>query len=550
MGYASTLYSIKRGFLILGFTGYTASGCTTTVNYISAIDKPKLPKKINNININEIERFKNLQREWDDIEWNNFINIEVALVIMMFAFDQCLKYNYSNENLKLIKEIVGDYKNDLQGLKFLHRPSSDLKNPKNAKKLVLAYQTTKKLSDKIKSALSRGHIYNYIKILQKYGDDIRKYGKIEVKKEISDSNNILILPEAVRKIIKAYRISEKNNQFTIDAFRNPFEVEYFRRRYSEFYLVCITRAEEERKLQLYKNKLDYDNFIELSNTERCKDKDKKEIFEWITSQNIPECTQKASYYINNTSVNHLRLEIARLLCLIKHPGCFQPTYDEFHMEIAMTARQKSGCISRKVGAVVVGSDNSIMGIGWNQPPNGQESCINRTTYELIESENSTRFSDYELSESFKKHIQTKYCDKELDVPFCFKDELYSLEKNTASHASKKNEFTRSLHAEERAFLSIKEHSHHLKNCTLFTTDSPCTLCAKKAYHMGVNRIVFIEEYPGITNIQTLKSGIRKNEISIEQFEGAAGEAYDKLFSSIMPEKDYLNILIHEKKNNL
>lgn len=550
MGYASTLYSIKRGFLILGFTGYTASGCTTAVDYIGKVTKPSLPRKINSVDINEIGKFKNLQREWDDFEWNNFINIEVALVIMMFAFDQCLKYNYSNENLKFIKEIVGDHKNDLRGLKFLHRPSSDLKNPRNAKELVLAYQTTKKLSDKIKSALSRGYIYNYIKILQKYGDDIRKYGKIEVKKGISDPSNILILPEAVRKIIKAYRICEKKNQFTIDAFRNPFEVEFFKRRYSEFYLVCITRTEEDRKSQLYKNKLNCDQIMELSNTERCKNKDKKEIFEWITSQNIPECAQKASYYINSVSVNHLKLEIARLLCLIKHPGCFQPTYDEFHMEIAMTARQKSGCISRKVGAVVVGSDNSIMGIGWNQPPSGQEACINRTTYELIESENSTRFSDYELSESFKEHIKKKYCENDLDVPFCFKDELYSLENNTTSHASKKNEFTRSLHAEERAFLSIKEHSHHLKNCTLFTTDSPCTLCAKKAYHVGVNRIVFIEEYPGITNIQTLKSGIRKNEIVIEQFEGAAGEAYDKLFSSIMPEKDYLKILIHEKKVNL
>jgi dCMP deaminase len=41
--YAETLLSIKRGFLILGLTGYTASGCTTAAKILKNKKKPNLP---------------------------------------------------------------------------------------------------------------------------------------------------------------------------------------------------------------------------------------------------------------------------------------------------------------------------------------------------------------------------------------------------------------------------------------------------------------------------------------------------------------------------
>ncbi|WP_235846252.1 deaminase [Morganella psychrotolerans] len=53
--------------------------------------------------------------------------------------------------------------------------------------------------------------------------------------------------------------------------------------------------------------------------------------------------------------------------------------------------------------------------------------------------------------------------------------------------------TRSLHAEENAFLQISKYGGTgVQHGSLYTTASPCELCAKKAYQLGIKEIVFID----------------------------------------------------------
>jgi dCMP deaminase len=201
------------------------------------------------------------------------------------------------------------------------------------------------------------------------------------------------------------------------------------------------------------------------------------------------------------------------------------------MQLAMSARQNSGCISRHVGAVVVNSNGYVLGVGWNDPPHGQVPCSLRTTGELLTDLNEKVFSEYERGSDFINHIRSS---KLSGQPFCFKEELFHLT------GKKHNEYTRALHAEENALLQSMTHGPDtLQDSILYTTDSPCTLCSKKAYQLGVKRIVFVEEYPGISVSQSLRVGDR--EIVIEQFEGVTGSAYFKLYSPLMPEKDYLKL---------
>jgi dCMP deaminase len=201
------------------------------------------------------------------------------------------------------------------------------------------------------------------------------------------------------------------------------------------------------------------------------------------------------------------------------------------MQIAMTARQMSGCISRQVGAVVVNPDGYVLGVGWNDPPKGQIPCEMRTGKELVDSPKADIFSEYERSEEFVRHIQQNCY---LDLPFCFSTEYARVS------GGKMSEFTRALHAEENAlFQSVRNTEWALNGSVLYTTASPCTLCAKKAYQLGVRRIVYIEEYPGIAMDQTLKAGTRN--IQIAQFEGIVGSAYFQLFSSLLPEKDLIQL---------
>lgn len=241
-------------------------------------------------------------------------------------------------------------------------------------------------------------------------------------------------------------------------------------------------------------------------------------------------------YDKGKTYPHLRFNLIKLITLAKNPGCIPPTDDERCMQIAMTARQMSGCISRQVGAVVVNDDGYGVGIGWNDSPAGLPSCSLRTGKELVDSLDQTIFSDFELNEKFVQHIKNNYY---VDKPFCFKRELPSVLNKPENQMA---EFTRALHAEENAiFQALRNTGNDLEGATLYTTDETCTLCGKKAFQLGVKRIVYIDEYPGVAISQTIMAG--KRDIKVEKFEGVIGSAYFRLFTTLLPENELIQLYL-------
>ena len=96
---------------------------------------------------------------------------------------------------------------------------------------------------------------------------------------------------------------------------------------------------------------------------------------------------------------------------------------------------------------------------------------------------------------------------------------------------------RSLHAEETAFLNLGQHS--AKGGNLFTTSSPCELCAKKAMYMGIKKVYYIEPYAGLSFNHVLSIGPREARPEMLLFTGAVGRAYTQLYTPLMPQKDEL-----------
>jgi len=78
---------------------------------------------------------------------------------------------------------------------------------------------------------------------------------------------------------------------------------------------------------------------------------------------------------------------------------------------------------------------------------------------------------------------------------------------------------------------------------LFTTASPCELCSKKAYQLGIKQIYYIDPYPGISKDHILTFG--DNNPDIKLFYGAIGCAYTKLYSQRLSIKDELKMLNQE-----
>ena len=143
---------------------------------------------------------------------------------------------------------------------------------------------------------------------------------------------------------------------------------------------------------------------------------------------------------------------------------------------------------------------------------------------------------YNSLELIKKQISS--CDvlKGRTFPYCFKD-IYNGMKESNNQV-----YTRSLHAEENAFLQISKYGGKgVKGGNLFTTASPCELCAKKAYQLGIHNIYYIDPYPGISLNHILTFG-ENNNPKMKLFQGAIGVAYILLYKPYIALKDELELM--------
>lgn len=390
--------------------------------------------------------------------------------------------------------------------------------------------------------------------LQSWGNNIRKYNSI-IQLSESDNKAPSCLARKINQIIKAFRVYDKiHNRRTlivIDALRNPFEVLYFRERYSAFYLMAVHTEEKVRRDALYKKGFRIDEIENLDKVESGKPNFNTS-YEKI---DIDKCIELADIHLahDGTDKDHNRdmvNQIFTYVALIFHPGLIPPSPLERCMQIAYTAKLNSGCLSRQVGAAVTNEYFSVQSIGWNTVAEGQTPCSLRNLYDLFKDEDDGAFSDFErFNEEFDKEkklliqayepVKTKL--NGLNLSYCFKD-VY-----TSSKEKQRNNqvHTRSLHAEENAFLQLAKYgTQGIKGGKLFTTASCCELCSKKAYQLGITEIYYIDTYPGISRSHILESGINRPKMLL--FNGAIGRAYVNLYTPFLPLKDEIEELTDVK----
>lgn len=464
--------------------------------------------------------------------------------------------------LKIEKEIKFiNYKLELSNFKKLEQNLFKQKDIENK------IEIKRKIFNDFLNKYSKKHSKDFIALYNLFNENIQK---LRQKKELSTKNlqfigdlvreyvDIYELPTYCNFLIKAYRYESKKNKkscyIVIDSLKNPFEIVFFKERYSAYYTFSIHSKDEIIRQRLKDLGFNYNEIEDIHRKEQNIDKKDKqkgslESVKDFNSQNITECVQRSDIYIdnNNDKKDTLYRQIFKYLSLIVHPGLITPNNDEIIMQLALTAKLNSGCISRQVGAVVLNKHGSVKSIGWNDVPEGQVSCLLRSHNELLNNSTSSVYSIYEKTK-FRENDKFKYIfsikkenqyvesdEKGLNDSFCFKTIQNKID------GDKNQVYTRSLHAEENAFLQASKFGNsEILGGELFTTASPCFLCAKKAYQLGIKRIVYIEAYPDISNEQVFDIGAHK--IEIVHFRGAIGLAYQKLYEPLFPYKDELKAL--------
>lgn len=125
----------------------------------------------------------------------------------------------------------------------------------------------------------------------------------------------------------------------------------------------------------------------------------------------------------------------------------RPDWDEYFMKIAQVVALRSNCCRRQVAAVIV-KDHRIISTGYNGTPRGITNCCDG---------GCSRCSSDAPSGTA------------LDECLC-------------------------CHGEENAIVQAAYHGIAVKDATLYTTFSPCLLCAKMIINAGIAEVVYGERY--------------------------------------------------------
>jgi dCMP deaminase len=125
----------------------------------------------------------------------------------------------------------------------------------------------------------------------------------------------------------------------------------------------------------------------------------------------------------------------------------RPDWDNYFMQIAEVAAKRSNCCRRQVAAVIV-RDHRIISTGYNGTPRGLANC------------------------------------HEGGCPRC----------NSDAPSGEKLDECYCSHGEENAIVQAAYHGIAVKDSTMYTTFSPCLMCAKMIINAGIHEVVYRDRY--------------------------------------------------------
>lgn len=123
--------------------------------------------------------------------------------------------------------------------------------------------------------------------------------------------------------------------------------------------------------------------------------------------------------------------------------------NERYLKYAKTISEKSTCLSRHVGAVIV-KDNQILATGYNGAPAKLPSC----------------------------EAGGGCLRRQMNIP-----------------SGTRHELCRGVHAEQDAINYAAKMGISIYGSTLYCTTYPCSMCAKSIISSGIKTIYYIEGYP-------------------------------------------------------
>ncbi|MFM7012276.1 MAG: anti-phage dCTP deaminase [Betaproteobacteria bacterium] len=295
-------------------------------------------------------------------------------------------------------------------------------------------------------------------------------------------------------------IIPKRVAYLIDQVKRPEEVDLLRAVYRNlFYLIGVTRIKERRVTELTSEGLRVDEIPGLMEIDRSEDKG--------DGQQLDKTLHLSDYFIRNdtVTVEDRNKKIDRVLALLHGDQSITPTDAEQGMYAAYAAGLRSACLSRQVGASIVSPSGEILATGCNDVPRAGGGLYSASSpssdMRCVHHQDQICFNDLhkrklreEISNEVESYLGT--LNREGSSFQLLPDEKEKLAEiiYEKTRLGSLIEFSRSVHAEMDAIVSLARMGGGVIGATLFTTTFPCHSCARHIVAAGISKVFYIEPY--------------------------------------------------------
>ena len=135
----------------------------------------------------------------------------------------------------------------------------------------------------------------------------------------------------------------------------------------------------------------------------------------------------------------------------------RPSWETYFMNITSLVAERSTCLRRAVGAVIV-KDKRILSTGYNGAPSGLRHCR----------------------------------------------EVGCLREKLGIESGKMHELCRGVHAEQNAIIQAAYHGVSVKGSVLYCTNQPCAICARMIINAGIEKIYYQSGYADSLALELLQ----------------------------------------------
>lgn len=137
----------------------------------------------------------------------------------------------------------------------------------------------------------------------------------------------------------------------------------------------------------------------------------------------------------------------------------RPDDDTYFMGLAFIVAERSKCLRRKVGAVIV-KNKRVLATGYNGPPSGVRHC----------------------------------------------DEIGCLRSDLNVPSGQRHELCLGLHAEQNAIIQAANQGISIAGARMYVTNRPCSVCAKMIVNAGIVEIIYAQGYDDLLSDFILTEG--------------------------------------------